>query len=459
MGNIHTPYAEIFHRLKCEMASDYLGIRTFSKRFPQGTLVDLGAGFGRILGAELRRPIILVENNPDMLDLLNGCEVNDPDVKVVAASGLRTGLADASAGAVTLTYASLAEMRPIAFALTEAFRILRPGGGLYIMMYNPDFPRITNSGLQRPVQGPSDFSASLLTMPMPFLGKYDYQTVIDVRTTQGAQAHLIRQTFPSADVLTHLLMELGFEDIHIVDEITGKEFIPNESRLFRLTATKKPNHLDSVLQPDLLEFYDRIAHSYSDVMTNGRYEGIIWLKEQMASWKGLHAKVLDLGCGNGVAGHALQDMGVNTQMFGIDFSDGMLAHTREHANYQGLLKWDLAKSLPVIEGCEFDLAIAIGVCEFIPELPALLTAIRHCLKVGGRGLLTFELLDQDGDNTDTIRVGSGIKKHRYTLSATKRLLIESGFSINKLSHGFAYLSPSLNTDVHYIFADVSRGNL
>lgn len=452
-------YADVYFRLKSAMSSDLPGIRDFSRRHPSGTLADFGAGFGRIVGANLKRPLILIENDPEMLAILRERVAGHEDIEIREASGLATELPDASVGAVTMSYASLAEMRPIAFALAEAARVLEPGGGLYLMMYNPEYPEITNSGLQRPAIGSSDFSASLLTMPLRQYGECDYMTTIEVRSSQGLQSYSVRQTFPSASILTDLLQGLGFVDIEIFDEITGGPATAKESRLFRITASKSKAPAAAVYQPELRDFYDKIADSYDNIMENGRYEGMTWLKSQLSSWKGLHAKVLDLGCGNGVAIKTLREIGVTPTAFGIDLSSHMLTCAQATGRYAALLRWDLARGLPVVEGGEFDLAVAMGVCEFLHDLPTFFSSLRRSLAVGGRALITLELLEGGGDRSDVAKVGTSILKHRYTRDAANRLLDKAGFSLDHLSEGFAYRSPSLGSDVCYIFANVSRTKL
>ena len=452
-------YATIYKRLTEKTKVDFEAIRSFSAAFPVGPLVDFGAGYGRLLDIGLPRKLIMVEKDLDMLRELQSRSAGRRDVEIVTNNAANTGLPDASIGACVYAYAALAEMRPIAFTLAEAHRILAPGGGIFAVLVNPECPVIDSHGLIPPADGVSDFSASLLAVPTRALGEFEYMTMVAARNGSWESTITVRQIFPSASALTKILHGLGFEDVRIVNAIDGSPFDPLKAPVFQVTAQKPAKDSLQVMQASLLKFYDSVAESYDQIVLNGSYRGMDWVKKLVKPYVHLHPRILDIGCGNGVAARTLREVSVEGRIFGIDMSEGMLKEARKTSAYAGLARWDLAQGFPIVEEVEFDLVLALGVTEFISNIQEFVQRIRRCLVVGGRALVTFELSREGIKPSGSAVTDSGIRKFHYSLEEVTNLAQSNGLAIDSLETGFAYKSPTFGDEVPYIYASFRRKTL
>ena len=76
-------------------------------------------------------------------------------------------------------------------------------------------------------------------------------------------------------------------------------------------------------------------------------------------------QIVDLGCGDGAVGEALQAKGFSN-LSGLDISQGMLDIAKEKGIYQSLQKADLLQELP-LEQETFDCAVSSAVSTYLGE--------------------------------------------------------------------------------------------
>jgi len=94
-------------------------------------------------------------------------------------------------------------------------------------------------------------------------------------------------------------------------------------------------------------FYDRWARDYDDQMEAGLgYQSPEKVARLLASYCHPTARVLDIGCGTGLAAKWLFEMGYNN-IDGIDLSEAMIEVARERKIYTNLLQMDLLQPLPL----------------------------------------------------------------------------------------------------------------
>ena len=94
-------------------------------------------------------------------------------------------------------------------------------------------------------------------------------------------------------------------------------------------------------------FYDRWATDYDDQMETGLgYQSPEKVARLLGAYCQPTARVLDIGCGTGLAAKWLYDMGYNN-IDGIDLSEAMLEVAREREIYTNLLQMDLLQPLPL----------------------------------------------------------------------------------------------------------------
>jgi predicted TPR repeat methyltransferase len=98
-----------------------------------------------------------------------------------------------------------------------------------------------------------------------------------------------------------------------------------------------------------------------------------------------NTRILDAGCGTGLAGRRLMEAGC-TNIHGNDYSSKMLDKARATGAYLTLEQHDLTQ--PVVTTEPFDAAISVGVFAFSVPSVVHLVNITSALKPGGLALIT-----------------------------------------------------------------------
>jgi len=91
--------------------------------------------------------------------------------------------------------------------------------------------------------------------------------------------------------------------------------------------------------------------------------------------------VLDVGCGTGLSGIALRDVGF-TDLDGCDFSPPMLERAAATGVYRRLFEADLNAGLGIQDGT-YDHAVAVGVFSFAHIRPDALRSVIRAVRPGG----------------------------------------------------------------------------
>jgi len=125
-------------------------------------------------------------------------------------------------------------------------------------------------------------------------------------------------------------------------------------------------------------------------------------------------RILDLGCGTGLAGEVFSDQAA--YLYGIDISPKMLAYAKRKNIYQALQPGDINACLQDIITAsieKFDLIIAADVFVYLGELKHVFTACKQLLKNKGLFCFSVETLNE------TERSEPG-KKIEFSLQQTAR---------------------------------------
>jgi predicted TPR repeat methyltransferase len=104
-------------------------------------------------------------------------------------------------------------------------------------------------------------------------------------------------------------------------------------------------------------------------------------------------EVLDLGCGTGLAGLAVQDLAHH--LSGIDLSPKMLEQARRRGIYHRLLQGELVETLNGLEA-QYDLVLAADVLVYLGDLAPALRAVARVLRTGGLFAASLETHRGDG---------------------------------------------------------------
>ncbi len=116
--------------------------------------------------------------------------------------------------------------------------------------------------------------------------------------------------------------------------------------------------------PEVMRLYDDFAPTYDDtLLSKWGYEAPATAAQMLARYVPLGSRVLDAGCGTGLTGSALHEVGFST-VHGADISLPSLQAAASKGVYKSLVRADLLKQLPFPDDA-FDAAICVGVLSYI----------------------------------------------------------------------------------------------
>jgi len=109
-----------------------------------------------------------------------------------------------------------------------------------------------------------------------------------------------------------------------------------------------------------------------------------WITQRIRQTLGADAKILDLGCGGGIASEALAQAGF--LVTGVDASEEAIGVARTHAAQAGLginYRVGLADDL-LAEGAKFDAVTALEIIEHVPDQAAFIQTLAELLAPDGK---------------------------------------------------------------------------
>jgi predicted TPR repeat methyltransferase len=106
-------------------------------------------------------------------------------------------------------------------------------------------------------------------------------------------------------------------------------------------------------------------------------------------------RILDLGCGTGLAGEAFKDLADGGRLDGVDLSQGMMQAARARGIYDEFFPGDLEAVLPGLPH-RYDLVIAADTMVYLGDLRPTLANVARLLDRGGFFLFTVEKKDGEG---------------------------------------------------------------
>lgn len=141
---------------------------------------------------------------------------------------------------------------------------------------------------------------------------------------------------------------------------------------------------------------------------------------------GPHARMLDLGCGTGLAGVMMAD--IAGDITGVDLSENMLAMTDERGVYGDLYVAEAVQFLAEDEGEERSLIVATDVLPYMGALENFFAYAAARLEQGGVLAFSSETLPEvDFDGSDFTVTPH--QRFAHTEDYLRRLLATNGFSV------------------------------
>lgn len=133
---------------------------------------------------------------------------------------------------------------------------------------------------------------------------------------------------------------------------------------------------------EVARYYDEFATDYNATLSRWQYDVPQQVANILCQHCPLGAKILDVGCGTGLTGKALSDVGFSA-IDGIDISEKSLLLAAESLCYQQLQTVDLQQfPYPIADGA-YDAISCSGVLTYLPDSRGTLAEFCRLVKKGG----------------------------------------------------------------------------
>jgi predicted TPR repeat methyltransferase len=187
--------------------------------------------------------------------------------------------------------------------------------------------------------------------------------------------------------------------------------------------------------------YDAASSDYDVFMQANRYEAPTMAAQLLAEYASIDGTVLDVGCGTGLVGQALHQLGFSA-ITGTDISQNMLAQAANKQVYRELTKANLLEPLPYAEN-QFDAIVCVGVFSRFDNTEIMLILKDFMRVAKGQAYILFT-------HREDLMAASGLEDI---------LRADSRFSVLNISQALPYLPNHADgyTDVgvHYILLQVA----
>lgn len=145
------------------------------------------------------------------------------------------------------------------------------------------------------------------------------------------------------------------------------------------------NRLASYAEPDKESYYDKWADTYDEDLYSEGYAGPANAADLLASVVTHDASVIDFGCGSGLVGERLAELGFS-ELYGVDISQRMLARATARQCYRSVRQHDIRTEL--LDDIRYQAGICVGVCSFGPVTADDIANMTSVLQTGAPLVLT-----------------------------------------------------------------------
>jgi ubiquinone/menaquinone biosynthesis C-methylase UbiE len=448
--------AELMSSLFGGMNRDFSALEQFlSTADANHPVIDVGSGWGRMIHLFSKfKKTYLVEKSEENFELLSKRAMRFPNCKPVIGNALCLPFESGTAGAICYEWAALAEMQPTYLALSEAARVLRPGGQIHISSYNPNY-FLSN----RPVhlEGPfkhldDDWYYTLQVKKDPERGRDAFQTTLTLSNSQRQFISTFKQQYLSAEVIQEMFNQLGIEVTKIQTDLG--HYDPNKSYTLYITGKKKIEAQPNITPES--DFFSQIAAGYDDVIVNVGYQLPDWVRRYSEYiFAQPYLKCLDAACGSGWLGKLAKFYQPTAELHGLDFCKEMLDSSRKKNVYDVLAQADLKSGkIPIAENGFYDLFIGTGITEFVEDTDLFVSEASRLLRWGGKAIFTFEKTDPTGFLNSTRK----LNMRSFSKEQVNKLLAAHHFEAWEMSELVAYNVPGTSNKVENYFVLAVKQN-
>ncbi len=141
---------------------------------------------------------------------------------------------------------------------------------------------------------------------------------------------------------------------------------------------------------DIKQYYDSWAEKYDQDLASWDYQAPTIAAGILAAGVGADQTILDVGCGTGLSGVALQVAGFR-DITGVDISQASIDRARQTGAYVRLDQVDLHELPLSYADAEFGGLQCVGVLSYVPDTDAILR--EFCRLVAPGGLVVFSQRD------------------------------------------------------------------
>ena len=169
-----------------------------------------------------------------------------------------------------------------------------------------------------------------------------------------------------------------------------------QNRFYALLTLRK---VDRISDFAVRQAFDAVALGYDQTMAQELdYRGHIHLHglaQRVLGRLVSPCRILDLGCGTGLAGECFKDAAKGGQLDGVDISPLMIAEARRRGIYDQLVVADIETFLAA-PGPSYRLILSADAIVYLGNLTAVFRGIANRLELGGAFLFTCEAKHGDG---------------------------------------------------------------
>lgn len=169
--------------------------------------------------------------------------------------------------------------------------------------------------------------------------------------------------------------------------------------------------------------FDQHAEAFDSILVDQLQYRVPWQLAELIGRlaPGPYERMLDLGCGTGLAGLTLKPHAA--EITGVDLAESMLEQADEREVYDSLFVGDVVQFLEE-EDTRFDLIVATDVLPYLGDLTAFMAGLKRCIAPGGIIGLSSEALPNGGQDW---KIGP-TQRYLHSEAYLRRVMDEAGLT-------------------------------